>query len=159
MIDGKDLLIAIYRRERAPVWCLVDEDSLSGYLVFIMRRGSVLTMHCTLNLLPWHVWTKVSAHIIFFSVPFFPIYILIIQTQWRTCQYNQSSTLEKYAISWGWLQRLIEEINGSSRVPLLYYSIFLLRPTNNEWHVLKTECLKHRLIWLDRDSIWKSKNT
>ena len=49
----------------------------------------------------------------FFSVPFFPIYLLIIQTQWWTCQYNQSSTLEKYAISWGWLQRLIEEINGS----------------------------------------------
>ena len=95
----------------------------------------------------------------FFSVPFFPIYLLIIQTQWWTCQYNQSSTLEKYAISWGWLQRLIEEINGSSRVPLLYYSIFLLRPTNNEWHVLKTECLKHRLIWLDCDGIWKSKNT
>ena len=159
MIDGKDLLIVIYRRERAPVWCLVDDDSLSGYLFFIMRRGSVLTTHCTLNLLPWHVWTIVSAHIIFFSVPFFPIYLLIIQTQWWTCQYNQSSTLEKYAISWGWLQRLIEEINGSSRVPLLYYSIFLLRPTNNEWHVLKTECLKHRLIWLDRDGIWKSKNT
>ena len=94
----------------------------------------------------------------FFSVPFLPIYLLIIQTQWWTCQYNQSSTLEKYAI-WGWLQRLIEEINGSSRMPLLYYSIFLLRPTNNEWHVLKTECLKHRLIWLDRDGIWKSKNS
>ena len=94
----------------------------------------------------------------FFSVPFFPIYLLIIQTHWWTCQYNQSSKLEKYAI-YRWLQRLIEEINGSSCVPLLYYSIFLLRPTNNEWHVLKTGRLKHMLIWLNRDGIWKSKNT
>ena len=69
--DGKDLLVAIYRRERAPVWCLVDDDSLSRYLVFIMRRGSVLTTHCTSNPLLWLIWTKVSAHIIFFLCLFF----------------------------------------------------------------------------------------
>ena len=38
MIDGKDLLIVIYRRERAPVWCLVDDDSLSGYLFFYIEK-------------------------------------------------------------------------------------------------------------------------
>ena len=154
------ILVVIYRREIAPVWCLVDDDSLSRYLVFIMRRGSVLTKHFTPNLLLWLIWTKVSAHIVFFCAFF--SYLSFDHTDAMVnlkSQYNQSSTLEKYAISWGWLQRLIEEINGSSRVPLLYYSIFLLRPTNNEWHVLKTECLKHRLIWLDRDGIWKSKNT
>ena len=157
---GKKMLVVIYRRERAPVWCLVDDDSLSRYLVFIMRRGSVLTKHFTPNPLLWLIWTKVSAHIIFFCAFF--SYLSFDRTDAMVnlkSQYNQSSTLETYAISWGWLQRPIEEINDSSRVPLLCYSIFLLRPTNNEWHVLKTGRLKHMLIWLNRDGIWNSKNT
>ena len=96
-----------------------------------------------------------------FSVPFFS-YLSFDHTDAMVnlkSQYNQSSTLKTYAILWGWLQRPIEEINDSSRVPLLCYSIFLLCPTNNEWHLLKTGLLKHRLIWLNRDGIWKSKNT
>ena len=145
--DGKDLLVAIYRRERAPVWCLVDDDSLSRYLVFIMRRGSVLTTYCTPNPLLWLIWTKVSAHIIFFCAFF--SYLSFDRTDAMVnlkSQYNQSSTLETYAISWGWLQRPIEQINDSLRVPLLCYSIFLLRLTNRKWHVLKTGCLKNGLI-------------